>query len=98
LDQNRNIAIGDTITVGQLASAINLPPSKLIGELFKNGIVTNINQKIDIDTAQIIIDDLELEIKLVSSNDLTSEKEVSHEDSSVKINQLIWLTPKLGLP
>ncbi len=49
MDQSRNIAIGETITVGQLAAAINLPPSKLIGELFKNGIVTNINQRIHID-------------------------------------------------
>lgn len=81
MDQSRNIAIGETITVGQLAAAINLPPSKLIGELFKNGIVTNINQKIDIDTAQIIIDDLDLEIKLTKSNDSVPEEDTPEQDS-----------------
>jgi translation initiation factor IF-2 len=81
LDQSRNIAIGETITVGQLAAAINLPPSKLIGELFKNGIVTNINQRIDIDTAQIIIDDLDLEIKLTKSNDSVPEEDTPEQDS-----------------
>ncbi|MFZ1522734.1 MAG: translation initiation factor IF-2 [Candidatus Saccharimonadales bacterium] len=81
MDQSRNIAIGETITVGQLAAAINLPPSKLIGELFKNGIVTNINQRIDIDTAQIIIDDLDLEIKLTKSNDSVPEEDTPEQDS-----------------
>lgn len=65
----RLIAVPETITVGDLAMAIDLPASKLIGELFKNGIVTNINQKIDIDTAQIIIDDLSLDIKLIKKGD-----------------------------
>ena len=81
MDQSRNIAIGETITVGQLAAAINPPPSKLIGELFKNGIVTNINQRIDIDTAQIIIDDLDLEIKLTKSNDSVPEEDTPEQDS-----------------
>ena len=84
MDQ-RNIAIPDTITVGDLAIALDLPASKLIGELFKNGVVTNINQKIDIDTAQIIIDDLELDIKLIPTEDVkaASLKDDDNEETDV---------------
>lgn len=83
MDQ-RNIAIPDTITVGDLAIALDLPASKLIGELFKNGIVTNINQKIDIDTAQIIIDDLKLDIKFVPVEN--TKKAASLKDSKLGDN------------
>ena len=84
MDQ-RNIAIPDTITVGDLAIALDLPASKLIGELFKNGVVTNINQKKDIDTAQIIIDDLELDIKLIPTEEVkaASLKDDDNEETDV---------------
>lgn len=89
MDQ-RNIAIPDTITVGDLAIALDLPASKLIGELFKNGVVTNINQKIDIDTAQIIINDLGLDIKLIPTEEVKAaslkddDNEEADEASMIK--------------
>lgn len=98
MDQRRNIAISETITVGQLASAINLPPSKLIGELFKNGIVTNINQKIDIDTAQIIIDDLDLEIKLIKSQEADSGSQNPEEVQPEEVDKSVMVDPKVRPP
>lgn len=52
------IIIADSITVGELAEKLNLPVTNLIGELFKNGIVSTINQRIDFETATIIIEEL----------------------------------------
>lgn len=52
------IVIADSITVGELAEKLNLPVTNLIGELFKNGIVSTINQHIDFETATIIIEEL----------------------------------------
>ena len=52
------IVITDSITVGELAETLNLPVTVLIGELFKNGVVATINQRIDFETAQIIMDEL----------------------------------------
>jgi translation initiation factor IF-2 len=52
------ISIADSITVGELADKLNLPISNLIGELFKNGIIATINQRIDFETASIIIEEL----------------------------------------
>lgn len=52
------IVIADSITVGELADKLNIPIANLIGELFKNGIVATINQRIDYETATIIIEEL----------------------------------------
>lgn len=54
------ITIADSITVGELADKLNLPVTTLVGELFKNGIVATINQRIDFETASIIIDELDI--------------------------------------
>lgn len=54
------IVIADSITVGELAEKLNLPVTNLIGELFKNGIAATINQRIDFETASIIIEELGL--------------------------------------
>lgn len=61
---SRKIEIENGITVGALAEKISLPATKLISELFKNGIPVTINEKIDFDTAQIIVDELGLDIQL----------------------------------
>ncbi len=56
--------IPDMITVGELADKLQLPVTKLVGELFKNGIVATLNQRIDFETAQIIIEELGLDVAI----------------------------------
>ena len=58
------LMIADSITVGELAETLNLPVAQLVGELFKNGIVATINQRIDFETAEIIVDELKLDVEL----------------------------------
>jgi translation initiation factor IF-2 len=58
------IEIDEHITVGALAEVLRLPVSKLIGELFKNGIMATINERLDYDTAQIIVGELGLDVEL----------------------------------
>ena len=58
------LAIADSITVGELAETLNLPVTQLVGELFKNGIVATINQRIDFETAEIIVEEIGLDIQL----------------------------------
>ena len=65
----KKMVITDMITVGELAAQLDLPVTKLIGELFKNGIMATINQRIDFETAQIIIDELGLDIALEKKTD-----------------------------
>lgn len=59
------IEVEDMITVGALAERLALPVTKVITELFKNGIMATVNEKIDFDTAQIIVGELGLEVELV---------------------------------
>ena len=58
------IEIEDMITVGDLAERLSIPVSRLIGELMKNGVMATVNERIDFDTAQIIVEELDLGIKL----------------------------------
>lgn len=62
--ENKVLVIADSVTVGELAETLNLPVTQLVGELFKNGIVATINQRIDFETAQIIVEELGLEVEL----------------------------------
>jgi translation initiation factor IF-2 len=60
----RTIEIEDMITVGALAEKLSLPATRLIGELMKNGVMATINERIDFDTAQIIVGELGLDVEL----------------------------------
>jgi len=71
------ITIADSITVSELAEKLNLPVTTLIGELFKNGIAATINQKLDFETASIILDELAIpDVELCKK-----------EDSSIKATE-----------
>ena len=54
------IQIAGSITVDELAKALGLSVTSLVGELFKEGIVATINQRLDFDTASIILDELNI--------------------------------------
>ena len=73
------VVIANSITVGELAQTLNIPVTNLIGELFKNGIVATINQKIDFETASIIVEELGLDVELEKKSvTVTSDRKV-HE-------------------
>lgn len=80
MEQEKKILIvADSITVSELAETLNLPVTKLIGELFKNGIVATINQRIDFETAQIIVEELNLEVVLERKAASSSYERKRHE-------------------
>ncbi|MFA5947469.1 MAG: translation initiation factor IF-2 [Candidatus Gracilibacteria bacterium] len=59
------IQIADHISVKEFAEKTGIKIAKIIGELMKNGILANINQIIDFETAQIIADDLGIKIERI---------------------------------
>ena len=70
--QEKVIQIAGSITVDELANALGLTVTTLIGQLFKEGIVATINQRLDFDTASIIIDELGIEgVRLEKKNSAT---------------------------
>jgi translation initiation factor IF-2 len=84
----RTIEVEDQITVGALAEKLMLPVTKLIGELMKNGIMATVNERIDYDTAQIIVGELGLDIDLVKKVDEVSivprEKRKNNENGQTR--------------
>jgi translation initiation factor IF-2 len=80
MSQEKVLVVSDSITVGELAETLNLPVTTLIGELFKNGIVATINQRIDFETATIIVEELGL--------DVTLEKRENSQIAERKVHQL----------
>ncbi|MDR0979839.1 MAG: translation initiation factor IF-2 [Candidatus Nomurabacteria bacterium] len=80
------VSIAGSITVDELAAALGLPVVKLIGELFKNGIVATINQRLDYDTAALIVGELKLaeEVELERRKEaLPAREERQLSDSAV---------------
>ena len=77
---DKKVLIADSITVGELAETLHLQVSTLVGELFKNGIVATINQKIDFDTAQIIVEELGIDVILERKKPVEIVR-VKHENS-----------------
>jgi len=73
------IEIEDMITVGTLAERLSIPVSRLIGELMKNGVMATVNERIDFDTAQIIVEELGLDIKLVKKAAAEAETPKRHK-------------------
>lgn len=72
------VVVADSITVGELAETLNLPVTTLIGELFKNGIVATINQRIDFETATIIVEELGLDVELEKKAAQVAAERKSH--------------------
>ncbi len=71
-DAEKVIRIAGSITVDELAQALGLSVTALIGELFKNGIVATINQRLDLETAEIMIEELGIKnVRLERKNTAT---------------------------
>lgn len=67
----KEIEIMEVITVSELARKMNLKASNLISKLMSLGKMVTINQQIDAETATILADDYDCNVKIVSLYDET---------------------------
>ncbi len=67
------IELPSTITVRELAQAIDSSPIEVIKNLMANGVMANINQQIDFDTAAIVAAEMGYEVRLESIEELDEE-------------------------
>ena len=72
------VKIADSVTVGELAETLGLSVTTLIGELFKNGIAATINQRLDFDTAQIVVEELGLDVQLERKQTISTDAPLRH--------------------
>ncbi len=83
----RTIEIEDHVTVGDLAERLMLPVTKLIAELMKNGVMATVNERIDFDTAQIIVGELGLDVELAhkaAQESSVREKRVNSDKAATR--------------
>ena len=66
----RDVAIGETITVSELAQQMSVKAAEVVKFMFKMGTPVTINQVLDQETAQLIAEELGHKVTLVSDNAL----------------------------
>ena len=78
----RKIKVGESVSVSELAKSMGVKASELIKKLLELGIVANINQTIDFDTAALVADEFgyELELDTFKEEDLIEEIHDRPED------------------
>ncbi|MDH0894325.1 MULTISPECIES: translation initiation factor IF-2 [unclassified Pseudomonas] len=69
----REVAIGETITVGDLAAQMSVKGAEVVKFMFKMGSPVTINQVLDRETAQLVAEEMGHKVKLVSENALEEQ-------------------------
>ena len=69
----RIVKLGETITVGELASRMAVKANEVIKTMFKMGEMATINQVLDQDTAVLVIEEMGHKYELVNENALEDE-------------------------
>ena len=62
------VEVPESIVVSELAQRMNVKAGVLIKQLMKMGVMANMNQAIDQETAQLLVEDMGHAVKLVSAN------------------------------
>ena len=71
------VAIGDMISVGDLAQQMSVKAGEVIKQLMSLGVMANINQMIDQDTATLVVEEMGHSVKAVRSDALEESFEES---------------------
>ncbi len=69
----REVKIGETITVGELASRMAIKASEVIKAMMKMGEMVTINQVLDQETATLVVEEMGHKVVVVSDNALEQE-------------------------
>jgi translation initiation factor IF-2 len=67
------LEIGEVISVKELAEKTGVNAAKIIGELMKSGIIANINQQLDFDTALLVAGEFGIDLKKTKTESSTAE-------------------------
>ncbi len=82
--QNLTITVGDSITVGELASRLKQTSANVIKKLMMMGVMATVNQELDFDTAFLLADEMGFkvnrEVVVTIEERLFDEKEDSEEN------------------
>ncbi|MFH1225678.1 MAG: translation initiation factor IF-2 [bacterium] len=83
-EQTTAIKLPAVLTVRDFASRLNLPVNKIISELMKNGILASLNERIDLETAQIVAEDIGFKVEAETAEEVI-EKDLSGAEKIQKV-------------
>ena len=73
-DKSARVTVPELVTVRELADLIEVSPIAVIKQLMANGVIANINQQIDYETAAIVAEEMGREVELQTSEQESEEK------------------------
>jgi translation initiation factor IF-2 len=79
--EKKKVTISEVVSVKDFAEKAGLPVTEVISQLIKSGVMANINENIDFETAEIIGDDLGLEVVKGDDKDADSVEAVKITES-----------------
>ena len=86
VDKSDTIIYKDSMTIGELAKALNVKPALLIKKLFSIGILATINNSIDFDNAALLVSDFDKKLEREQTIDETKfeEFEINDKDEDLE--------------
>ncbi|MCH1919158.1 translation initiation factor IF-2 [Shewanella sp. A3A] len=82
---NRDVRIGETITVADLAQRMAVKATEIIKAMMKMGSMVTINQVLDQETAQLVAEEMGHKVILVRENELEHEVLADRDGEDVKV-------------
>ncbi|HCU80835.1 MAG: translation initiation factor IF-2 [Chloroflexi bacterium] len=73
-DKSARVIVPELVTVRELADLIEVSPIEVIKQLMANGVIANINQQIDYETAAIVAEEMGREVEKQDSEEELEEK------------------------
>jgi translation initiation factor IF-2 len=97
----QEVSVPDVISVKEFSDKIGIPVAKVIGELMKNGVLVNLNARIDYDTCYLIGESFGITIsKELSENVSVSDLMDGNIDDLIKeedSSRLIMRSPIISV-
>ena len=81
----REVAIGETIAVGELAQRMSIKAGELIKAMMNMGTMATINQVLDQETAAIVVEELGHRVKLLKEESVEDELHVGEDSESERV-------------
>ncbi|MEG0925746.1 MULTISPECIES: translation initiation factor IF-2 [Chryseobacterium] len=83
--QDRTLKVTEFITVGELASLMNVSPTEVISACFSLGVMVTMNQRLEADTLLLVADEFGYKIEFSDADleESDSEEEVDNEEDLV---------------
>lgn len=84
-EQKREVEVGESITVGQLSQRMSVKATEVIKTLMGLGVMANINQTVDQDTATLVVEEFGHTVKYLDADavETTLEEEMELEGEKI---------------